>query len=71
MGAVNKASADFALHVYKKSGFAKLLLPDKIIARTKMNGKIVWRCNAIFVCMFLGQGIKIRVRKDVIAAVNI
>lgn len=41
MGAVNKASADFALHVYKKSGFAKLLLPDKIIARTKVNGKIV------------------------------
>lgn len=41
MGAVNKASADFALHVYKKSDFGKLLLPDKIIARTKMNGKIV------------------------------
>jgi len=25
-----------------------------------VNGKIVWRCNAIFVCVFLGQGIKIR-----------
>ena len=41
MGSRNKASEDFAWYFYEKNDYVKLLLPDKIIAKTKVNGKIV------------------------------
>jgi len=70
MGSRNKASEDFAWYFYEKNDYVKLLLPDKIIAKTKVNGKIVWDAMPSLCVFFSVKGLRY-VKKDVIAAVNI